>query len=764
MDFQWILLAFFLIAVISGVMKALKRDMLKNLLMLASVVVAFFITFFLQLGGTFQGITTAIAEIFDLTKILGDFAIAEPVLVAIGATVASTFMFVTVFSVLLLILRILVHILLMIFVKKADSTVAEAKADAEVKADAEADSEAEEDTDAEAKAEANDEADAGAEVLESAEAPVEKKKKKRKPIFYKEELWKRIVSVSSGVIGGILTLSVLLMPIFYLMGVASTATHATDGLDADDSKIYKVAEVVDAYVVAPYEKSFVGAFYDGVALSDLMSYTAKLGGKIELADGNTAYADDTLKNVVSHGVSAMTQITSAKSKCATVRTDVNAIVSDPVVSSLAADLLTELLHGMEIEAVEEDDLLGGLVNNFLEYYKAADKATIQKDLLTVGNTAGVLAEEQILGRLLSESMKIEELLEHKETLGDIVEAISGLSAFGPTLEGAFELGVDIMGETLKIPATDAEAYESFMEDLLTQMQKTSSTSFDINTIRYYIVKCQQNGVKVSSSNGIKGHSQFVAYVAHWERVQSAFSHASEDKSYGYFTIEINGQWYVYDKNEKYIYLFDEAHSADYKDKASPVAGLINALTLYSTEKRLTRDNLYTILTSYTASATDTVSVALANRILAKDAFTSNAVTVEKMLAATDFKDWSDADKAKDSRLCVDIIVDLLSLMDHLASLDGLQGVEEAADLLGEFTLLGEIMDTMKETSCISGLPALLIEGVVKNEAFTAFLKPSTAFQINNIVENNNKTYAECMDQIAGILKWAINSLGGSLGG
>ena len=60
------------------------------------------------------------------------------------------------------------------------------------------------------------------------------------------------------------------------------------------------------------------------------------------------------------------------------------------------------------------------------------------------------------------------------------------------------------------------------------------------------------------------------------------------------------------------------------------------------------------------------------------------------------------------------------------------------------------------------MPPLLIEGIIKNEVFVNYVKPSIAFQINDIVENNDKTYANCMHQIAGVLKWALNSLGGEI--
>ena len=551
------------------------------------------------------------------------------------------------------------------------------------------------------------------------------------------------------------------MPIFYIMSIATTATDAIDGSDADDSQIYQVIDIVDEYIVDPYENSFVAGFYKVTGLSDLLNFTTKNGGKIVLDSGTVVFADDVLKGILSHGVSVAAQVTSAKSECNGLKNDVNAIVSDPMVSSILADVVITLIGDVEMEEPAEDDLMGGLVLNFVDHYKNADKATIEKDLSALGSAVGVLAEERILAALIAGNADFEAMLEDEETLGDVVEAISGLSAFGPTIEGAFGLGIEILGETLMIPEDDAAAYEIFMEDLLDQMVKVDSTAYKTNTIKGYVTTVVAKGGKISSS--ISGHSMFLSYVKQWEKVQSAFAHASEDKSYGYFTIEINGKFYVYDKDNRLIVEYTGENIEKYKDKISPVAGIINALTVSSKSARPTRESLYETLTKYVAGTKDTDgSVELANRILAKDGFVSNAVTVEKMLLATDFTDWTDEEKATDSRLCVSIIMDLLGIMEKLGNLESAEGVEGAIDLVDQFGVLGATMDTMKQTSCINKLPPLLIEGLVKNEMLSTFMKPSIAFQINNIVENSDKNYVDCMNQIAGLIKWAISQFGGNI--
>ena len=813
MDLQWILLALFLVAIVWGVTKSFSVSMLRNTLRLGSVVVSFLITFGLQLGGVFQNAVATVLNMVNLASMLPGLESAAGLINGLASTLVSPILFVLVFLLILWVLRIVIYFVVRGIEKSQakkmqnaeckmqneepapveEAPVEEATEEApaeevqSVECSAQSDecvvpaeetteeTPAEEATAEEAPAEEAPAEEATAEPVAAVEetpaepAPVaepapekpgkaKKEKKKKKPVFYPECAWKRIVSIACGVVSGVLILSVLLMPTFYIMSVATSATDPIETSDADDSQVYQIVDVVNEYVVGPYSNSFVAGFYDAIGLSGLMNYTTRAGGKITLENGTVVYADDVLKGIITHGVSAAAQITSAKSECADIKGDVNAIISDPMVSSLLADVLMGVIADLEMEEPAEEDLMGGLINNFVDYYKNADKATIEKDIQALGGAVGVLAESRILAALISGNADLEDMLEDEEILGDVVEAISGLSAFGPTVEGAFELGIEILGETLQIPANDAEAYDIFMEELLTQMVKSDSTEFKSNTIKYYVYTIAQNGGRTSSL--VSGHKMFTSYVAHWEKVQSAFAHASEDKTYGWFTIDINGITYIYDKTNKTIITITDENREQYKDYISPVAGVVNALTLKSGTAKLTRDNLYTILNAYVSSTADAASLEVANRILAKDGFVSHAVTVEKMLAATNFTDWTDEEKAKDSRLCVDIIMDLLGLMDSLGNMDTSEGIEGALDLVDQFGTLGATMDVMKQTSCINQLPPLLIEGLVKNEMLSTYMKPSIAFQINNIVENNNKSYADCMNQIAVNIRWAITTFGG----
>lgn len=789
MDLSWILLALFLVALIGGALKATGASMIRNVLRLCSVIAAFLITLGLHAWGIFQSIAnTAIqsvvntlSEYIDVQGMLGGDSGADKIVFALLSTIMSIFIFIITFflirSIFGAISRFVSNAYSKLFQKKEEPSETSETSETE-ESNPETEESNPETEESQPKLESNTESvpllnpaeqtetttktKVIAEVNEVDEIPAEepkseekakpdKEKNKKKPTGFRADCpWKKAVSIATGIISSLLVFAILIMPVFYVMNAALMATDTLEDTDATDSQIYKILDIVDDYVVDSYRHSFVYGFYNAIAVDDLMNSIARMGGKITLDDGRVIYSDDLLRALLTHGISAAMQLTSENSECKDVAEDVKAVVSNPAVASVLADLMVSFIADIEIEEAEESDLIGGLVNNFIEIYKGADKATIEKDLAALGETLGVLAEKKILMAVISEKVDVEAILGDRQILLDTATAISGLSAFGPTVEGAFELGVEILGETLMIPADDAAAYEIFVDDILDSMVKDKDAAFDSKfNAAAYVNYCITEGKPISSYKALD------SYVKHWKKVQAAFAHASEDKSYGSFTIEINGKLYVEDGG--YMVAYTDA----YKDKASPVAGIINELTRTSADGRLSRDDLYARLEAYLASSRASgASAELARGIIDPDSFVTKSVTVEKMMASTSFDDWTDEEKRTDSRLCVDIIMDLLDLMASFENMGDSDGVSAAYDLVDQFVALGETMDTMEQTSCINGLPELLLEGLIKHEMLADYMKPAVVFAINDMVENNDKSYADCMGQIADQIRFAISTVGG----
>ncbi len=769
MNFQWILLALFLVAIISGMSKALSKSMLKNTLRLGSVVLAFLVTFILQLCGVFQGIVNTIAETLDVAAMLPGFEGALGLILGIASTLVSPILFTIVFFVLLWIFRIIIHFVVKSIEKKqANKTNTEQVAQPSTEEAAEPVAiENAETVEAHEPAPAEEatvmpevKADMKAEELQ------EKPKKKKKSAFYKECAWRRAISIASGALCGILVLAISLMPIFYLMSVVTTATDALEDSDATDSQIYNIIEVVDENIATPYKSSFVAGFYDVLGLSDLMNYTARIGGKINVDGGETVYADDVLKNVLTNGLRTYAQITSAESNCSTVQNDIKAIVSDPMLASIVSDLLMNAMKDMEITPPEEGDIMGEITNTFLEHYKNADKDTISKDLQSVGGALGILAEEGIVLQLIAGNTEFEALLENEEMLRGVVKAISELSAFGPTIEGAFGTGIDILGSSLGIPANSEEAYGAFIEHLIDATNgEASSVRFTYSEVQSFVRYCVSNGKKYNNNRNHSGYDDFEAYLARWKAIQLAFGHSGEDRSFGDFTIELDGKLYIL-KSKRFVEVpaapgagasqseLDKYYK-EYTKRISPVADLIHYIAK-NAGTRATDTSLKNTVNNYlSGSSISEAGRDTAQMIVNADYSKLDAVTVEKMLSSTDFDAWTEETMAQDSEKCVDIIFNLLGMMDMLG---GSGEAQDMTALAGQLAVVGETMDIMRETTCIKDLAPVLLEGLMSNEMFS-MIPIYTAYSYNEAVvtgalnsHGEPTTYTDIMNELLGMLE------------
>lgn len=753
MNFEWILLAFFLVALISGMSKSLSKSMLKNTLRLGAVVLSFLVAFILQLCGVFQGVVDAVVEAIDLAQMLPGFEGAMVLISGIASTLVSPIFFVIVFFVLLWIFRIIIHFVVKYIESKNEATVeAEQVANTVENNTVEPTTETAEDNTAEVTAAENAES---IEPTTAEEASVVNEvkadeKPKKKSAFYNECAWKRAISIASGAVSGLLVLAVTLMPVFYIMSIVTTATDALAESDAKDSQIYHIIEVVDEHIATPYESSFVVGFYDVLGISDLTNYTARAGGKIVVDGGDAVYADDVLKNVLSNGLRTYAQITSVESESPTVQNDIKAIVSDPMLASIVSDILMNVMQDIETTVPEEGDIMGEITNTFLEHYKNADKATISNDLQFVGGALGILAEEGIVLQLIAGNTEFEALLENEEMLRGVVKAISKLSAFGPTIEGAFGTGIELLGTSIGIPATSEEAYAAFIEHLVEAANAdASSIRFNYSEVESFVRYCISNGKKYNNNRSHSGYDDFEAYLARWTMVQLAFGHSGEDRSFGDFSIEIDGKTYVL--QSKRFVEFDESKHAK---RISPVADLIHYIAK-NAGTRANETSLKNVVSNYLRNTSlSPICKETAEMIVNADYSKLDAVTVEKMLAATDFEAWDEVTMAEDSEKCVDIIFNLLGMMDMLGGES--QDMEALVNQLG---VVGATMDIMRETTCIKDLAPLMLEGLISNEMFS-MIPVYVAYNYNDTVVSGAinsttgepTTYTDIMNELLGMLE------------
>lgn len=484
MQLQWILLALFLIAIVRNVAKAMRNPMLKNFLRLISILVAFIITFILQICGVFQNLAVKIIENFDVASMVPEYegviGTAIGLLLPFCTTIISPLLFVLVFLVIFWILQI-VHVNLVyrfIVKKKRKQEIREfknaLKEEKMMLKKAITDNEERFKSIVDSINYANPGIDTyDYESLDEDEIDrmVEQrikleKSKKKKAGFFKESGERKAISLVCGVVSGFLLFGILWMGMFYSMDVLSNVTDGIDDTNAYDTKIYQMVKMVDDHLVTPYEESFVYKLYDSMAMVDLMNFTVKVGGKIEL-DDQVYYADDIMRDHMKRAVRLACEITSAKSNQDHIGEDFSAITKDPIMVTILADFLISYVDKVDTESLDSSDPLNSMLASIVNNYKG-NKQNIVDDLGAMSDIVVIAAENRLLAKIIADSSNVGALLtdvENREAIQQMAAAMSHLSFYGSTMESMFTLAVDSVGPML-MPANDLEAYEKFVNSIV----------------------------------------------------------------------------------------------------------------------------------------------------------------------------------------------------------------------------------------------------------------------------------------------------------
>lgn len=600
MNFQWILLALFAVSLIWQIAKAMTRPMLKNIINLICIPVAFILTYAMQVMGIFQRLSDMILNKIDLKSLLGSYQSAYQFISAFVGLMITPIFFVITFKLLFFLFRLVHSKLIYKYIVSRQERKAKRSIKRSVKAEKKAIKEAIRSSEKETRelidalSEVVDE-DRLDEIVEEtldlpsrkdienmAEKRVKKEKRRlRRNGFFKESPEKRAISVVCGAVSGFILFAITYMPLFYSMGFLSTVTEGVKNSKADDSKVYQVVSIVDKHIVTPYEESFVIELYDNMALIDLMNYATRAGGKMVMDNGDVIYVDDVLRKLSTYSTRVAAGITSSKVDAEDVTNDINVIISDPLVVNMFADVLVKLIDGLEVPPKDSEDLMGNLVPNIIKHYKELDKEGLIKDMGAVSETIVVAAKTGLLADYLGGNKDIAGLLGEKEKFGDILSSMSGLSVYSPLVEGLFTPGIGMIGPMLGIPADNAAAYDAFTANIVnTAGGLNSFTAEDIAAVMEFMAKVSEVGsvydyvtppddfdkdydpstltpeeierIEALIDEYEKRIDQlpiFIKYMTAWMSAQKPFMVANEDTSSACLTLTVDGVIYLSNTDE-----------------------------------------------------------------------------------------------------------------------------------------------------------------------------------------------------------------------
>ena len=286
MNLQWILLAFFLAALVWEIYKAITRPMHKNVLNLISIMVAFTIAFILQAGGLFQHLALTLVNFFGLTTLLGENG--GELIGAMISTFVSPVLFVIVYCIIYLFIR-LIHVNFISKIIEKNQIKREKRLlDLAIKEERDlvenivAEDEKELMELIDHLEQSNEDYDLDdyfddyrplkrRQIKKMIKRRVKKEKRAlKRHRYFKESKQKKAISVISGAVSGFLVLAILMTPVFYTMSVLSDVTDTVSPDAHQNNKVYHFVSFIDNTIVAPYEETFVYQIYDSMAIDDLM--------------------------------------------------------------------------------------------------------------------------------------------------------------------------------------------------------------------------------------------------------------------------------------------------------------------------------------------------------------------------------------------------------------------------------------------------------------------------------------------------------------
>lgn len=723
MDLGWLLFAILFVFVLIGATKAVFKPWLKNILRLACVPIAFFVTFLLQLAGIISMISNSLVSLINISDIMNESNIrtddGETLVRAFASSLISSVLFVMIFILILVLLRCIAVNLIFKAISKKDT------------------------------------AD-------------------------KENIGKAAISCICGAVCGFLVLGVVFTPLFYVSSFAYSAVSTVrTGEEYDDSNIYRALKVVDDEVVYPLESCLAMKAYKYTGMFSLMNKSAEAGGMIVYENGRTS-AKKTVDNVLENGISAVVMIQSEKGNDDKLSENISALSSDGLLLSIIADIAKDSVSSLASDATDGEVLESGIVDTIAEHYSKAEKEDIVTDIKILADTAVYLNDRKLLSKIIDEKTQSDAfsgIISDKELLYGCMDITSELSPFDELMLYFCKYEIDSLNSVFGIPENDEEAYDKLIGNILSAMNDTEYRGFDPKKVESFVEDLAASGKKItliSENESEKDlYENWKEYEKLWVKLQGAFSAACEDMTLGYvWYVSSDGSLYFYD-SETYVWQRSDTVESGYASSA-PLCQYLALKTQnvrFGTGGRLTgrevtyedlRDFLKGYpawLSEYKKCGSDTER--LSKKLLDKEAFVSNAVTIETMVEKLDFESWDDRTKKEDIRPLAEIIVNIKVITEELEKAKGSTDVKLLSSLMDQFDLLGTTLDIMARTHSMSEIPELFVEGMLQDDIFRTYLSAGIVKELNDSVRSDDPiTYSSFMRSMKSMVSLVIDRING----
>ena len=505
---KWIILAFFLATMAWQIMRAITKPMIKNVLTVVSIAIAFVITAILHRNGFFAEVVNKLLVKFEVGEIIISKVgpewgpkIAEmmPGVISVMSALAAPAVFSFVFNIIFLILKIFYVNFVTKYLEfrnvrrekrefkkalKREKKHVKKIVAATAKTNRALWQEIPEEKQKEIREKYEDIDDDEIERMVDKRVRKEKRRR-RKQGYFRESTEHKIVSVFAGVLCGFLLFAINSLAIFYNMDIVCDITHTVlEGGEYEEgdqkTTLYLAIETFDKYVVGSYEDSVVIKIYDELGVIDLLNKTVRAGGNIAGEGEDPIYGSDIAELFASTTLRLACAMLDVNYSDDYIREDTETLLSkNPLAEKMVDTATTALVDYLNenpelldkyLGSEDEGDMISALLGMIIGAYQDDEGKFItepfKNDINAATEVVVVISENKLLAKILADDFDKADLLKDKELLGGVISAMSNLTPYRPAMEGAFTMGLGMMTPLLGLPENDAAAYDAFIAQIV----------------------------------------------------------------------------------------------------------------------------------------------------------------------------------------------------------------------------------------------------------------------------------------------------------
>lgn len=589
-----------------------------------------------------------------------------------------------------------------------------------------------------------------------------------------EPVWRKILTCAVGVVGAYAICMLSFLPLTFMGNLAKPAVEKAQNEAYAGTYVQEVLHTADVNILSAVGDTFGGKMQKYTGFGAILTASANSLSDVSLKgnDGKEVAFNGTelVQGLLCDGVDALAVYEYTYNPdqhtvgdVAHVSNILIHIADSEAILQIGSELISNALPEAE-EKDEESPLSDQLLAVLLTAYAKGDTEVMKGDLETIAGLLDKLAVD-FDDRSLDSDALTEDLLAYltnKNSSYDIVRHISALSVYPDMLSILSEYGMNALCDILEISNDNIEYYEKFFTDLHTVLNNERVEGiYYRDAVEGFIRYLVENDLSVSDcvknntdENIASAYESYQRYMAQVDPIREVLVNYHMDERDGtFYFVATDGSVFAYNaRNEKWSACENESELSKSSLMIDLLLSHVNALFEENIEYSISHEEIRALAAQYTvahlqelypalsaAIATDTA--ALASMICSSDAFAPDVIYRDEII----FNLKTDVTVDEDhNRTFAAIISTAATFADKLAD----DETENPISLVLEnFSLVGRLLDELHAFELTADVPGDILIAITQSSDFGSyFLSDSIAELVEN-VKNDVSTYEELFTSV-----------------